>query len=139
MPVLDLLRNDSIFGETAPPLMKLLVVEDEEDLRRTLVAAFSESGYAVDWAADGTGGLYKAAASVYDAIILDIMLPGIDDWEILRQIRAGQTTPVLLLAALDGPKDRVRGLDGGADDYVAQPFDLDELQARLRALIRRST
>jgi two-component system OmpR family response regulator len=92
----------------------------------------------VDGAPDGDEGLYKAENYDYDAIVLDIMLPGIDGWELLRRLRKTKKTPVLLLTARDAVRDRVRGLDTGADDYLVKPFELDELLARLRALIRRS-
>ncbi len=119
--------------------MRLLIVEDEPDLLASLARSTRDEGYAVDTAADGEEGLYKALQSDYDAIVLDVMLPGIDGWEILRRLRLQRRTPVLMLTARDTPRDRVRGLDGGADDYVAKPFDLDELHARLRALIRRAS
>lgn len=122
----------------APHLMKLLVVEDEPRLLRSLAAALRDEGYAVDTAADGTEGLYKALNSMYDAIVLDVMLPGVDGWEILRRVRQTQKTPVLMLTARDGTTDRVKGLDAGADDYLVKPFELTELYARLRAIIRRS-
>jgi len=98
--------------------MKLLIVEDEADLRGTLAQALREEGY--------------------NAIVLDVMLPGMDGWEILRRLRVRKKTPVLLLTARNSSSDRVRGLDLGSDDYVTKPFDLPELLARLRALIRRS-
>ncbi|HET7626016.1 MAG TPA: response regulator transcription factor [Verrucomicrobiae bacterium] len=118
--------------------MRLLVVEDEPDLLSSLARALREEGYAVDTAADGEEGIYKAQSSDYDAVILDVMLPKLDGWEILRKLRETKKTPVLMLTARDQARDRVRGLDTGADDYVVKPFDLSELLARLRALIRRS-
>jgi two-component system, OmpR family, response regulator len=118
--------------------MRVLVVEDEPDLLGSLLKAVREDGYAADGAADGEDGLYKAEGCAYDAIILDIMLPGIDGWELLKRLRQTKKTPVLMLTARDAVRDRVRGLDTGADDYLVKPFDLDELLARLRALIRRS-
>lgn len=119
--------------------MRLLVVEDEEDLRRGLEQALREEGYAVDGAGGGADALYKAETWDYDAIVLDIMLPDLDGLEILRRVRKKKTVPVLLLTARDGFDDRVRGLDLGADDYLVKPFDLRELLARIRALIRRSS
>jgi two-component system OmpR family response regulator len=92
----------------------------------------------VDTAADGEDGFYKAESYDYDAIVLDVMLPKLDGWEILTRLRKTKKTPVLMLTARDQSRDRVRGLDTGADDYVVKPFDLHELFARLRALIRRS-
>ena len=117
--------------------MRVLVVEDEPDLLAGLLRAVREEGYAADGAADGEEGLYKAENYEYDAIVLDIMLPRLDGWELLRRLRKTRKTPVLMLTARDGIRDRVRGLDTGADDYLVKPFDLDELLARLRALIRR--
>ncbi|PYJ08671.1 MAG: DNA-binding response regulator [Verrucomicrobia bacterium] len=118
--------------------MRILIVEDEPDLLRGLAQALREEGYAVDTAADGEDGLFKAKSWDYDAVVLDVMLPKLDGWEVLRRLRQGKRTPVLLLTARDQTRDRVRGLDTGADDYVVKPFDLPELLARLRALIRRS-
>jgi two-component system OmpR family response regulator len=118
--------------------MRVLVVEDEPDLRESLAKALREDGYAVDSAADGEDGLFKAEGTDYDALILDLMLPKLDGWELLRRLRRTRKTPVLMLTARDAVRDRVRGLDAGADDYLVKPFDLDELLARLRALIRRA-
>ncbi len=118
--------------------MRVLIVEDEPDLLRSLMQALREDGYAVDGAATGPDGLFKAETCDYDAVVLDIMLPGMDGWEVLRRLRKTRKTPVLMLTARDAVRDRVRGLDSGADDYVVKPFDLDELLARLRALIRRA-
>ncbi|HVJ46556.1 MAG TPA: response regulator transcription factor [Luteolibacter sp.] len=118
--------------------MRLLIVEDEPDLLHGLAKVMREEGYAVDLAADGEEGLYKAMETDYDALILDIMLPVIDGLEVLRRLRAKKETPVLMLTARSEVTDRIHGLDRGADDYLGKPFDLDELIARLRALIRRS-
>jgi two-component system, OmpR family, response regulator len=118
--------------------MRILVVEDEPRLLRNLAKALRETGYAVDTAENGEDGLFKAETYDYDAIVLDVMLPKMDGWEMLERLRKQKRTPVLMLTARDGTKDRIRGLDGGADDYLIKPFDLDELHARLRALIRRS-
>ena len=118
--------------------MRVLAVEDEPDLLDSLLKALREDGYAVDGAPDGEDGLYKAESNDYDAIVLDIMLPGIDGWELLRRLRKTKKTPVLMLTARDAVRDRVRGLDTGADDYLVKPFELAELLARLRAVIRRS-
>lgn len=118
--------------------MRLLIVEDEPDLLTSLAQAFREEGYAVDVAADGEEGLYKAENWDYDAIVLDVMLPKRDGWGILQKLRPTKKTPVLMLTARDQTRDRVRGLDSGADDYLVKPFDLPELLARVRALIRRS-
>src|SRR5215813_7379500 len=118
--------------------MRILVVEDEVDLLRGLAQALREEGYAVDTAADGEDGLFKAESWDYDAVVLDVMLPRLDGWGVLQRLRKTKKTPVLMLTARDQSRDRVRGLDTGADDYVVKPFDLPELQARLRALIRRT-
>jgi two-component system, OmpR family, response regulator len=107
-------------------------------LQHNLAKALREEGYAVDTAADGDDGLFKAETYNYDAIILDVMLPQRDGWQVLERLRKQKKTPVLMLTARDAPKDRVRGLDGGADDYLVKPFDLAELLARIRALIRRA-
>lgn len=119
--------------------MRILLIEDEVDLLAGLAKALREEGYAVDTAADGDEGLYKAQSWDYDAIVLDVMLPGLDGWAILERLRETKQTPVLMLTARDTVRDRVRGLDTGADDYVVKPFDLNELCARLRALIRRAS
>ena len=120
--------------------MRLLLVEDEPDLRRTLTRALTDQHFAVDAAADGEEGLYRALEVDYDAIVLDLMLPRRSGDEVLDAIRAaGKTTPVLLLTARDTGQDRVAGLNRGADDYVTKPFLLEELVARLHALIRRAS
>ncbi len=118
--------------------MRILVVEDESDLRTSLAMALREQGYAVDVSEDGEDGLWRATSVDYDAIVLDVMLPRLDGWTVLHRLRGSKKTPVLMLTARDTTRDRVRGLDTGADDYVVKPFDLDELFARLRALIRRA-
>lgn len=114
------------------------MIEDEPDLLSVVMQSLREAGYAVDGAADGREGLYKAKSAEYDALVLDLMLPGIDGWSLLKELRKTHITPVLLLTARDSLPDRVRGLDAGADDYLTKPFELAELLARLRALIRRS-
>ena len=118
--------------------MRILLIEDEADLLTSLARALREEGYAVDAAADGEEGLYKAMDVAYDAIVLDVMLPLLDGWQVLERLRASRKTPVLMLTARDAARDRVRGLDAGADDYLVKPFDLEELFARLRAIIRRA-
>jgi two-component system OmpR family response regulator len=118
--------------------MRILIVEDEPDLLASLALGLRDEGYAVDTAADGEEGLYKAQSWGYDAVVLDVMLPRLDGWTVLQRLRESKKTPVLMLTARDSARDRVRGLDTGADDYMAKPFDFDELLARLRALIRRS-
>lgn len=118
--------------------MRVLVIEDEPDLGRALVQALREEGYAADRAEEGHEGLRKARECEYEAIVLDLMLPGLEGIELLKRLREKRKTPVLILTARDGVGDRVRGLDAGADDYLVKPFELSELLARLRALIRRS-
>lgn len=118
--------------------MRVLVVEDYDPVRRAVVQALEEEGFAVDSSRDGQEGLWHARATPYDAIVLDLMLPGLDGLSVLRELRrSGQATPVLLLTARDAVSDRVKGLDAGADDYLVKPFALEELLARVRALVRR--
>ncbi len=118
--------------------MKLLIVEDSPRLRETLGKALSKMGHAVDLAVDGTEGDFMGRTAKYDVVVLDRMLPGKDGIEVLRDWRRdGITTPVILLTALDGVEQRVRGLDCGADDYLTKPFALEELVARIEALSRR--
>jgi two-component system OmpR family response regulator len=119
--------------------MRILVIEDEPDLLRSLAMALRDEGYAVDTATNGEDGLFNAESVAYDAIVLDVMLPRLDGWGVLERLRQTRKTPVLMLTARDTPRDRVRGLDAGADDYLVKPFDLSELLARLRALIRRAS
>jgi two-component system OmpR family response regulator len=118
--------------------MRVLIVEDEPDLLASLAQALREEGYAVDTATNGEDGLFNAESTNYDAVVLDVMMPKLDGWEVLSRLRKTKKTPVLMLTARDQSRDRVKGLDTGADDYVVKPFDLEELFARLRALIRRS-
>lgn len=118
--------------------MRLLIVEDEPDLLRALVRALREDGYAVDTAEDGEEGRFKALECDYDAIVLDWMLPVMSGLDVLKALRAKRQTPVLMLTAKTAVRSRIEGLNTGADDYLAKPFDINELRARLRALIRRS-
>ncbi len=118
--------------------MRILLVEDEELLCSSLSRALCEECYAVDTASDGDSAVYHAENWSYDAVILDIMLPGCSGWKVLERIRRFSHVPVIMLTALDGLKERITGLDSGADDYITKPFDLYELLARLRAVIRRS-
>jgi two-component system, OmpR family, response regulator len=118
--------------------MRVLVIEDEVRMARLLKRALEEEGHAVDVAGDGPDGLWLATENSYAAVVLDVMLPGFDGFELCRRLReAGIWVPVLMLTARDEVGDRVRGLDAGADDYLAKPFSLLELAARLRALARR--
>ena len=119
--------------------MRLLVVDDDPKLAGAVARGLRAEGHAVDVAADGDAALVQAAVWEYDAIILDVMLPGRDGIEVLRALRErGDWAPVLLLTARGGVRDRIRGLDTGADDYLAKPFDFGELLARVRALVRRA-
>jgi two-component system OmpR family response regulator len=119
--------------------MRLLVVEDDRDLNRQIVAALESAGYAVDRALDGEEGWFLGDTEPYDAIILDIGLPKRDGVAVLEAWRrAGRMTPVLILTARDRWSDKVQGFDAGADDYVAKPFHMEEVLARLRALLRRA-
>ena len=119
--------------------MRLLIVEDEPRLAESLAAALTAAGYAVDTAADGNRGDFLAQTEHYDAVVLDLGLPGVDGLTLLGRWRsAGITTPVLVLTARGSWHEKVQGIDGGADDYVAKPFEMEEVLARLRALIRRS-
>jgi two-component system, OmpR family, copper resistance phosphate regulon response regulator CusR len=118
--------------------MRVLVVEDFQLLRESICQGLREAGYAVDAAADGPTGLWQAQSGEYDVIVLDLMLPGLDGLSVLRRLReAGCASHVLILTAKDTTSDRVGGLDAGADDYLVKPFELAELLARVRALVRR--
>lgn len=119
--------------------MRVLVVEDDKDLNRQLVEALTDGGYAVDYAFDGEEGAYLGSNEPYDAIILDLGLPIIDGLSVLENWRReNMKSPVLILTARDRWSDKVAGIDAGADDYVAKPFHIEEVLARLRALIRRA-
>ena len=118
--------------------MRLLIVEDEVKLASLIRKGLREEGLLADVAIKGEDALWMAGANTYDAIVLDVMLPGIDGFETCSRLRAaGVRTPILMLTALDAVEDRIAGLDTGADDYLAKPFDFGELLARLRALARR--
>jgi DNA-binding response OmpR family regulator len=118
--------------------MRLLVVEDSDALRSTLSEGLASVGYEIDATGSGDEGLEKAMSSRHDAAIVDVMVPGLDGFELVRRLReAGRTLPVLFLTAKDTVEDRVRGLDLGGDDYMVKPFAVDELLARLRSLLRR--
>jgi DNA-binding response OmpR family regulator len=120
--------------------MRVLVVEDEADLADAIARGLRREGYAVDVAYDGDEAVDKASVNDYDVVCLDLNLPRLDGIEVVRRIRAddvGQPTRVLMLTARDSTRDRITGLDEGADDYLVKPFDFDELKARVRALLRR--
>jgi two-component system OmpR family response regulator len=118
--------------------VRLLVVEDDDRMATLLKRALEEDGYAVDLAGDGTEALWLGQENDYDAVVLDGMLPGLDGFQVVRQWRAEQRwAPVLMLTARTGFDSRIKGLDAGADDYLAKPFNFGELSARIRALVRR--
>ncbi len=119
--------------------LRLLLVEDDAPLADGLANSLRQSGYSVDWSANGRAADAALMTREYDLVILDLSLPGLDGFEVLRRLRAqNKPLPVLILSARDASAERVRGLDSGADDYLTKPFDLEELEARVRALIRRS-
>jgi two-component system response regulator MprA len=117
---------------------RILIIEDDEAILKFLRRGLAYEGYQVDTAAEGQSGLSLALDNQYDLIVLDLMLPGIDGLEVCRRLRAGGPVPILILTAKDQVTDRIQGLDLGADDYMTKPFNLDELLARIRALLRRA-
>lgn len=120
--------------------MKLLIVEDEPSIGRYLCQGLGEAGYAVDWVSDGLEGEQLVLSGDYDLLLLDVMLPGRNGWQIVRKLREkDRSTPVLFLTARDSVEDRVHGLESGADDYLVKPFAFAELLARVRSLLRRGT
>ncbi len=119
--------------------MRLLVIEDEPKLAEYLRRGLTQSGYVVDVASDGIDGRHLALEGEYDLILLDVMLPGIDGFGVLSALRQSKRTPVLMLTARDKVEDRVKGLRGGADDYLVKPFAFSELLARVEALLRRGS
>lgn len=119
--------------------MHILLVEDEPKAGDYLRRGLTESGFVVDWVQTGTDGLHQATTGDYDLIVLDVMLPGMDGWQVVRQLRKTHQTPVLFLTARDEVEDRVKGLELGADDYLVKPFAFTELMARVRTLLRRGS
>ena len=119
-------------------MKKVLIVEDEPKAGEYLKQGLQEAGFAVDWERDGLAGLRQAQTGGHDLLVLDVMLPGLDGWQLLRQLRAqGHAVPVLFLTARDEVEDRVKGLELGADDYLVKPFSFAELLARVRTILRR--
>ena len=117
--------------------MKLLLAEDQLDLARPVCVILEKSGFSVDVAADGIEALGMLRSNEYDAVLLDVMMPGMSGWEVLAQIRAdGNQVPVMMLTAMDSLDDKVRGLEGGADDYMTKPIEMREMVARVRAMTR---
>jgi DNA-binding response OmpR family regulator len=121
-------------------MASILLVEDHHDIAEMVGRYLEAAGYVVDYASDGVTGLHLAVSEDFDAIVLDLMLPGLDGIEVCRKLRreAGRDTPLLMLTARDTLEDKVAGLDAGADDYLVKPFEIEELEARLRAMIRRN-
>jgi two-component system copper resistance phosphate regulon response regulator CusR len=117
--------------------MRILVVEDEPKTGEYLRKGLTESGYVVDLAVTGRDGLFQASEEAYDLMVLDVMLPGMNGWQVIQKLRETRETPVLFLTACDDIEDRVRGLELGADDYLVKPFAFAELLARVRTLLRR--
>src|SRR5581483_3341737 len=136
-------RNSSQRCSSRPSILRgemtanILVVDDDPKITQLLKRALSLEGYAVQTASSGASGLEEARARRPDLVVLDILMPGMDGLEVCRELRSSGDTPVLLLTAKDEVADRVRGLDSGADDYLVKPFALEELLARIRALLRR--
>ncbi len=121
--------------------MRILVIEDNRDILANIISFLELKGYQVDCAADGLGGLHLAVTHLFDLIVLDVMLPGIDGIQLCRRLReeVSSTTPIIMLTARDTLEDRLRGLNAGADDYIVKPFALAELAARIEAVLRRTT
>lgn len=117
--------------------MRILIVEDEPKTGAYLRKGLTEAGYVVDWVEDGITGQHQAETEEYDLLVLDVMLPGQDGWTLLQNLRRSKSTPVLFLTARDDVGDRVKGLELGADDYLAKPFDFVELTARIKSILRR--
>jgi two-component system OmpR family response regulator len=119
--------------------MKILVVEDNDRLRKSVIEYLRDEGFAADAVADGEEALHRAQEWDYDVLVLDVMIPAPDGFEVLRRLRAaGKTAPVIMLTARTGLEDRLHGLNHGADDYMTKPFELAELVARIRSLVRRA-
>src|SRR5437764_6148989 len=120
--------------------MRLLLVEDDARIARFVAKGLREQAYAVDVATTGEEALYQAAVNTYDLVVLDVMIPAPDGFQVCRELRkSGKRMPILMLTARDAVEDRIEGLDRGADDYLTKPFEFRELLARLRALLRRPT
>src|SRR5437667_11075158 len=129
--------QEATMGRITTLQPRILVVEDEPRIAQFIQRALVQAGYRVDMVADGTSALAAAEAAPPDRVLLDVMLPGLDGMEVARRLRGKGGIPILMLTARDTVEDRVEGLDAGADDYLVKPFALEELLARLRALLRR--
>jgi DNA-binding response OmpR family regulator len=118
----------------------ILLIEDHQDIAELVGNCLEAAGYVVDYAVDGVTGLHLAVSQEFDAIVLDLMLPGMDGLDVCKRLRgeAGKDTPLLMLTARDTLEDKIAGLDAGADDYLVKPFEIEELEARIRAMLRRS-
>jgi DNA-binding response OmpR family regulator len=132
-------KNENTPGAEAPPPGDVLLIEDHRDIAEMVFEYLETTGFSVDYADNGLAGLQFASDNAYDAIVLDLMLPGMDGLEVCRELRrtGHLMTPVLMLTARDTLADKLAGFDSGADDYLVKPFDLEELVARLRVLMRR--
>ncbi|TKR53385.1 response regulator [Allopusillimonas ginsengisoli] len=119
--------------------MRVLIIEDERKLADYLCKGLTENSYVVDVARDGINGLHAAREGSYDIVLLDVMLPGIDGYMLLKELRRDKPTHVIMITARDQVEDRIRGLEGGADDYLVKPFAFSELLARIQAVLRRGT
>lgn len=136
---MDLKTGDEAKNERSETLARVVVVDDDEALRNAVRRALRLEGYAVELAADGEEALTRLGAVTADLVVLDVLMPGLDGITVCRRLReSGDRTPILMLTARDAVSDRVAGLDAGADDYLTKPFALEELVARVRALLRRS-
>lgn len=134
-------RPPNLGSEAMKENLSLLVVEDHPDIAAMVCDYFEERDYIIDYAADGVSGLHLAVSGEFDAIILDLMLPGLDGIEVCRKLRqeAAKSTPILMLTARDTLEDKIEGLNAGADDYLVKPFETAELEARVRAMVRRAS
>src|SRR5919108_3425529 len=137
-PLMPSIPNVVYFGKEQTMNERILIIEDDQQILKLLQRGLAYEGYTVDTATDGRMGLILARDHTPDLVILDWMLPGMDGLEVCHRLRTGGSIPILMLTAKDTVQDRIQGLDAGADDYMIKPFNLDELLARVRALLRRT-